>query len=78
MFKLVRNMATDQAARILSHPKLAKIMSDPRVVSAVARGLELQNQLFMRMEESFKLVGEILLQIPRKKEEEHHDSRPGR
>ncbi len=66
MFKLLRKVSRE---KLLSLPKVSKIMSDPRVVSAVAKGLELQNQVFLHMEDSFKLVEDELMPDPSKKEE---------
>ncbi|MBN2494433.1 MAG: hypothetical protein JXR96_07590 [Deltaproteobacteria bacterium] len=60
MLEEVKKKAFSQAMKLLSHPKVAQLMSNPRVISALTKGFELHGQMRSRVEGSLRHIAESL------------------
>jgi polyhydroxyalkanoate synthesis regulator phasin len=60
MLNQFKQMALNHAMKMMSNPKFTKLMSDPRVMNAIAKGFELQGQMRTQVEASLRNLAETL------------------
>jgi len=60
MLEDIKKTAMNHAMKIMSHPTVAKIMSDPRVTKALMKGFEIHTQIRQKAENTFKTIHGML------------------
>lgn len=60
MIDQFKQMAMNQAMKLMSNPKFTKLMSDPRVMNTIAKGFELQGQMRTHVEQHLRLLADSL------------------
>lgn len=56
MLEQVKKTAMNGAMKVMQHPTVSKIMSNPRVMNAMTKGFELHSQLRTRVEGTIRTV----------------------
>lgn len=65
MLEELKKRAMEQAMRLMSHPAVGKVLSDPRLMGAVAKGFELHGELRRRVEGSLRSLAQGLSLVSR-------------
>jgi hypothetical protein len=60
MLENIKKTAMNHAMKIMSHPTVSKIMSDPRFTKVLMKGFEIQTQIRQKAEETFKTINTML------------------
>ena len=60
MLNQFKQMALNHAMKLMSNPKFTKLMSDPRVMNAIAKGFEFQGQMRSQVEAGLRNLAETL------------------
>ncbi len=60
MINQLKQMAMQQAMKLMSNPKFTKLMSDPRVMNAIAKGFEIHGQVRNKVEGGLKSLADSL------------------
>lgn len=50
MLEEIKKLAVEQAMRLMSHPAVGKVLSDPRLMGAISKGFELHGELRRKVE----------------------------
>jgi hypothetical protein len=58
MLDKAKKAAMNHAMKLMSHPQVAKLMSDPRVMNALSKGFEIHGQVRSRVEETVKFLAQ--------------------
>ncbi len=56
MLNQLKQMAMNQAMKLMSNPKFTRLMSDPRVMNTIAKGFEFHGQVRSRVENSLRTL----------------------
>jgi len=60
MLEDIKKTAMNHAMKIMSHPTVSKIMSDPRFTKVLMKGFEIHTQIRQKAEETFKTINGML------------------
>jgi hypothetical protein len=69
MLEQVKKTAINQAMKLMQHPTVMKLISNPHVQNAMTKGFELHSQIRTRMEGTLRTVGEVLHLTPKDTEQ---------
>ncbi len=65
MLEEIKKVAIEQAMRLMSHPAVGKILSDPRLMGAVSKGFELHGEVRRRVEGTLRSLARGLSLVSR-------------
>ena len=60
MLEDIKKTAMNHAMKIMSHPTVAKIMSDPRFTKALMKGFEIHTHIRQKAGETFQMINGML------------------
>lgn len=60
MMEDIKKTAVNYAMKIMSHPTVAKIMSDPRTTKALMKGFEIHTRIRQKAGETFQTIHGML------------------
>jgi archaellum component FlaC len=60
MLKNVKKAAMSQAMKLMSNPKVGKLLSDPRVMNAITKGFEVHGQIRSSVEGKLRTLADSL------------------
>lgn len=60
MFEQLKKDAMNRLFKLMSHPQMTKLMSDPRFMNAISKGFELHGQIRTRVESRLRALHEGL------------------
>ncbi|MBW1810948.1 MAG: hypothetical protein JRJ87_22355 [Deltaproteobacteria bacterium] len=60
MLKKVKKAAMNQAMKLMSNPKVGKLLSDPRVMNAITKGFEVHGQIRNSVEGKLRTLADSL------------------
>ena len=60
MFEKIKQQAMHNGMKLLSNPKVAQMMADPRFLSAITRGLEIKGMVQSEIEGRFRAMAASL------------------
>ncbi len=60
MLKKVKKAAMSQAMKLMSNPKVGKLLSDPRVMNAITKGFEVHGQIRNSVEGKLRTLADSL------------------
>ena len=61
----VKKAALNHAMKIMQHPQVSKIMSNPKVMDALSKGFEIHGQIRHRVENTIRFLAVLLGRPPR-------------
>ena len=60
MLRKVKKAAMNQAMKLMSNPKVGKLLSDPRVMNAITKGFEVHGQIRNHVEGKLRTLANSL------------------
>jgi BMFP domain-containing protein YqiC len=60
MMKQIKKAALNQAMKLMSNPKVGKMLSDPRVMNAITKGFEVHGQIRNHVEGKLRSLANTL------------------
>ena len=66
MLEEAKKAAMTGAMKVLTHPAVTKLMSDPRVMNALSKGIEIHGQVKKHVEEKIRSLAETFNLISKK------------